>query len=92
VGTPYQYRPTTHYEIACAVSGTVTADGQQIRVDAVAGQRDHSWGVRDWWSMDWVWGSLHLDDGTHLHALDLRLPGAPHHRSGSATSSPRAGR
>jgi Ecdysteroid kinase-like family len=76
-GTPYKYRVTTRYEIACAVSGTVTADGQKIDFDAVPGQRDHSWGVRDWWSMDWVWSALHLHDGTHLHGLDLRLPGAP---------------
>src|SRR5699024_6361383 len=26
--------------------------------------------------MDWVWSALHLDDGTHLHGLDLRIPGA----------------
>lgn len=74
VGTPYQYRITTRYEIACTVSGTVTADGREYRFDAVPGQRDHSWGVRDWWAMDWVWNALHLDDGTHLHGVDLRVP------------------
>ena len=41
------------------------------------GQRDHSWGVRDWWAMDWVWSALHLDDGTHIHGVDIRIPGAP---------------
>ena len=25
--------------------------------------------------MDWVWSALHLDDGTHLHGVDLRIPG-----------------
>jgi hypothetical protein len=76
-GTPYQYRLTPRYEIACTVSGSVTADGHTYRLDAVPGQRDHSWGVRDWWSMEWVWSALHLDDGTHLHGLDLRIPGGP---------------
>lgn len=76
-GTPYQYRVTPRYEIACTVSGTITADGQLFAVQGVPGQRDHSWGPRDWWSMDWVWSALHLDDGTHLHGLDLRIPGAP---------------
>jgi hypothetical protein len=76
-GTPYQYRVTPRYEIPCTVSGTVVADGRDYRLDTVAGQRDHSWGVRDWWSMDWVWQALHLDDGTHLHGVDLRIPGAP---------------
>lgn len=74
VGTPYQYRIASRYEIACTVSGTVTADGRTYTLDAVPGQRDHSWGVRDWWAMDWVWSALHLDDGTHLHGVDLRIP------------------
>ncbi|MCV7259189.1 DUF7064 domain-containing protein [Mycobacterium shimoidei] len=76
-GTPYQYRLTTRYEIPCVVSGRVTIDGTRYTVDSAPAQRDHSWGVRDWWSMDWLWSALHLDDGTHLHAVDLRIPGAP---------------
>jgi hypothetical protein len=24
-----------------------------------------------------LWSALHLDDGTHLHGVDLRIPGAP---------------
>lgn len=76
-GTPYQYRLATRYEIPCVVSGSVTIDGARYIVDSVPGQRDHSWGVRDWWGMDWVWSALHLDDGTHLHAVDLRIPGVP---------------
>ena len=76
-GTPYQYRITPRYEIPCTVSGTVVADGRTVVMDSVPGQRDHSWGVRDWWSMDWVWSALHLDDGTHIHGVDIRIPGAP---------------
>ena len=76
-GTPYQYRITPRYEIPCTVSGTVTVDGREVIVREVAGQRDHSWGVRDWWAMDWVWSALHLDDGTHIHGVDIRIPGAP---------------
>ena len=76
VGTPYQYRLTPRYEIPCTVSGTVVADSRTIDLDTVPGQRDHSWGVRDWWSMDWVWSALHLHDGSHLHGVDLRIPGA----------------
>lgn len=76
-GTPYAYRIATRYEIPCAVTGTVTIDGETYTLDAVAGQRDHSHGVRDWWTMDWVWSALHLDDGTHLHGVDLRIHGMP---------------
>ena len=76
-GTPYQYRITPRYEIPCTVSGTVTADGRTfacatspvsatIRGVCATGGR-----------MDWVWSALHLDDGTHLHGVDIRIPGAP---------------
>ena len=76
-GTPYQYRIATRYEIPCTVTGSVTIDGRRYTLDSVPGQRDHSWGVRDWWSMDWLWSALHLDDGTHLHAVDIKIPGVP---------------
>src|ERR1700730_14072383 len=76
-GAPYKYRLATRYEIPCRVSGNVTIGGASYGVDSVPGQRDHSWGVRDWWSMDWIWSALHLDDGTHLHGVNIRIPGAP---------------
>lgn len=76
-GVPYQYRLTTRYEIPCTVAGTVTIDDTCYRIESVPGQRDHSWGVRDWWSMDWMWMAVHLDDGTHLHGVHVRIPGVP---------------
>ncbi len=76
-GLPYQYRITPRYEIPCTVTGVVTADGHSYTFADAPGQRDHSWGVRDWWSMEWVWSALHLDDGTHLHGVDMRIPGIP---------------
>lgn len=76
-GEPYAYRLTTRYEIPCKVSGMVTIGDEVIGLSGVPGQRDHSWGSRDWWSMDWVWSALHLDDKTHIHGLDLRIPSAP---------------
>ena len=27
--------------------------------------------------MDWIWSALHLDDGTHLHAVGIKIPGVP---------------
>ncbi|MEZ0342165.1 phosphotransferase [Mycobacterium sp. pV006] len=77
VGTPYQYRVSPRYEIPCVVSGFVTVDGKRFDLDEVVGQRDHSWASRDWWSMDWVWSALHLDDGTHEHAVQIQIPGIP---------------
>jgi hypothetical protein len=75
-GAPYHYELTTRYEIPCTVSGTVTLSGETIRVDG-HGQRDHSWGVRDWWAFGWCWCSMRLDDGTRIHLADIRIPGMP---------------
>ncbi|BBX65990.1 hypothetical protein MSAS_51640 [Mycobacterium saskatchewanense] len=75
-GIPYLYRLTPRYEIPCTVSGTVRWGDSTIELDAVPGQRDHSWGVRDWWGgLEWMWCALHLDDGRHLHIVDARLAG-----------------
>jgi hypothetical protein len=75
-GTPYAYRLTTRYEIPCAVTGTVQIGDEELRL-AGPGQRDHSWGTRDWWSMDWMWSAAALEDGTRVHAVALRIPDAP---------------
>ncbi|MHB8235817.1 MAG: DUF7064 domain-containing protein, partial [Solirubrobacteraceae bacterium] len=76
-GEPYAYRLATRYEIPCTVSGTIVLGDERLELSDAVGQRDHSWGTRDWWAMDWMWSAGHLDDGTHLHAVQLRLPGAP---------------
>ncbi len=73
-GTPYHYDVTTRYEIPCLVQGTVTIEGETFTVDG-QGQRDHSWGVRDWWAFGWCWNSMRLDDGTRTHAVDIRFDG-----------------
>jgi hypothetical protein len=75
-GSAYHYELTTRYEIPCLVAGTVTIDGEAWRVDG-QGQRDHSWGVRDWWAFGWCWCSMRLDDGTRVHLADVRMPGMP---------------
>ncbi len=71
-GVPYHYDLTTRYEIPCLVSGTVTVDGETFGVEG-QGQRDHSWGVRDWWAFGWCWCSVRLDDGTRVHLADIRM-------------------
>jgi hypothetical protein len=75
-GEPYAYRVTTRYEIPCRVSGTVRVGDEEIAFRGV-GQRDHSWGTRDWWSAEWMWSAGHLEDGTRFHGVEFRLPGAP---------------
>jgi hypothetical protein len=75
-GDPYAYRMTTRYEVPCRVSGTVRIGDELLELQG-PGQRDHSWGTRDWWAMDWMWSAAAFDDGTRMHAVALRIPGAP---------------
>jgi hypothetical protein len=75
-GSPYHYDLTTRYEIPCLVIGTVTLDETTLSVVG-QGQRDHSWGVRDWWAFGWCWSSARLSDGTRIHLADIRIPGMP---------------
>jgi hypothetical protein len=72
-GAPYAYRMTTRYEIPCHVTGTVRIGDEELFVRG-PGQRDHSWGLRDWWSMDWMWSAARLADGARVHAVQIRLP------------------
>ena len=67
-GPIYEYpQPMTRYEQACMVHGEVLVGNERLPIDAV-GERDHSWGVRDWWAIPWCWTSGRLDDGTAFHA------------------------
>ncbi len=70
----FPYAMTTRYEISSWVTGTVTIGDETVAVDC-AGQRDHSWGVRDWWQFPWNWTSGHLDDGSYFHAARSIIPG-----------------
>jgi hypothetical protein len=60
----------TRYEIPCVVHGEVLVGPEKIDFDGF-GQRDHSWGVRDWWSFPWCWFSARLADGERIHCVDL---------------------
>jgi hypothetical protein len=68
-GEVFRYPPgLDRYEIPCRVHGEVLVGDETLAIDAV-GQRDHSWGVRDWWSIGWCWTAFRLDDGSRWHAV-----------------------
>jgi hypothetical protein len=69
-GPVYDYPGVTRYEQSCRVSGDILVGEDTIPFDAW-GQRDHSWGVRDWWGTGWVWTAGRLDDGTAFHATKV---------------------
>jgi len=72
-GVPYHYDVATRYEIPCRVGGSIRLGGKEISITG-QGQRDHSWGVRDWWAFDWCWFAARLDDGRRVHGADIRIP------------------
>jgi len=63
------------YEIPCRVHGRVLVGDEELEIDGW-GQRDHSWGVRDWWAQSWCWSAGRLDDGTRWHTTGAVLPGS----------------
>jgi len=63
------------YEIPCRVHGEILVGDERIEFDGT-GQRDHSWGVRDWWDPAWCWTAFRLDDGTRIHAVTTLPSGA----------------
>jgi len=80
-GGTYAYPGVTRYEVPCRVHGEVLVGSEAIQVDGF-GQRDHSWGVRDWWSMAWSWTAGRLDDGTRFHGTSVDLGGTPIYGTG----------
>jgi hypothetical protein len=63
----YAYPGLSRYEVPCRVHGEVLVGQERIDFDGW-GERDHSWGTRDWWSFEWCWTAGRLDDGTMWHA------------------------
>jgi hypothetical protein len=69
----YPYSGGSRLEQPGWAVGEVRIDGTALPLDG-PGQRDHSWGVRDWWRFGWTWCAGWLSDGTRFQAtlLDTR--------------------
>lgn len=67
----YKKKGQTRYEIPCRVSGSIQIGETSYQLNAAPGQRNHSWGVRNWWVADWVWSGIHLSDGTDIFTIAL---------------------
>jgi hypothetical protein len=80
-GGTYAYPGVTRYEVPCRVHGEVLVGSEVLAIDGL-GQRDHSWGVRDWWSYAWSWTAGWLDDGTRFHGLTVDIAGEPLYATG----------
>ena len=51
-----------HYEHAGIVHGEILIGTDRIAFDG-RGERDHSWGWRDWWIFGWHWTSFQIGEG-----------------------------
>ena len=64
----FAYQAMTRYEQVAWVEGEVVIGGERLAVRC-PGERDHSWGPRDWWLFPWLWTAGRLDDGTWFHGV-----------------------
>ncbi|MCU1458009.1 MAG: hypothetical protein JWL73_2101 [Actinomycetia bacterium] len=84
----FEYALTTRYEQTSHVTGSFTVDGRTTAVDA-PGQRDHSWGVRDWWDNPWCWSAGTFADGRAFHLLNTVFPGGGSYTTGYTVAAVR---
>ncbi len=71
-GNPFRYPAfLDRYEIPCRVHGEILVGAEAIEFDGF-GQRDHSWGQRDWWSTGWCWTAFRMEDGARFHAITTK--------------------
>ena len=91
-GSVYPYPDVDRYEVPCRVHGEVLLADETLAIDGW-GQRDHSWGVRDWWSYAWSWTAGRLDDGTRFHGTSVDIDGVPLYGTGylQAPGGPQVG-
>jgi len=80
-GGTYAYPGVDRYEVPCRVHGEVLVGSETLQLDGW-GQRDHSWGPRDWWGMAWSWTAGRLDDGTRFHGTSVDIGGVPVYGTG----------
>jgi hypothetical protein len=67
----YRFRDMDRYEISCHVKGRIRVGAEEIDFKG-HGQRDHSWGNRDWWTTVWCWNAGWFPDGTRFHSVEPR--------------------
>ncbi len=72
IGGVYPYKDLPRYEIPCQVTGVVRLGADELTISGW-GERDHSWGERDWWQISWLWSSGRLSDGTAFHGMQANI-------------------
>lgn len=61
---------TAHYEHAGIVHGDLLIGRDRIDFEG-RGARDHTWGVRDWWSWGWHWTSFQIGEALAINFVQV---------------------
>jgi hypothetical protein len=72
IGGVYPYKDLRRYEVPGRVTGWVRVGPDRFSISGW-GERDHSWGERDWWQISWLWTSGRLADGTAFHGMQANI-------------------
>lgn len=81
-----------HFEQAGRWEGSITIDGDTLRLAEARGNRDKSWGPRSWGGPQmWRWFSINISDDIHFGGIHIGTEGGDLHRGwvwrdGEATS------
>jgi hypothetical protein len=63
-----------HYQHAGRVEGSIRLGSEDIAFTGL-GERDHSWGMRDWWAVGWHWASFQVGDALAVNLAQPALEG-----------------
>lgn len=66
--------PTSRFEQFGAWSGEILVGDRTYALDGL-GERDHSWGRRDWWTPPWVYTAFNTGRDFAMHAAGADIPG-----------------
>jgi hypothetical protein len=65
-----------HYEQAGLIRGTIKINGEESHFEG-SGQRDHSWGIREWWiPTAWRWFTCQFGTELAFNAFSLDILGS----------------
>lgn len=67
---PYPEGAGAHYEHAGMVHGELLVGDARITFSG-RGERDHSWGERDWWARAWHWCAFQIGDQLALNFVQV---------------------
>src|SRR5713101_4765115 len=81
----YPHAGVGRYQQPCDVHGLILLGAESIDFSGL-GQREHSWGVQDWWASPWCCSGGRLSDGAAVYGVVVGESAAPLYRTGYFSS------